>query len=88
MAQLTDDCFAFGSALMPVDAALGLIAERVLPVAEAEEVPLSRADGRVVAADILSPIALPPFANSAVDGYAVRHADLDRQAPTELPLRG
>ncbi|MBV9567028.1 MAG: molybdopterin molybdotransferase MoeA, partial [Hyphomicrobiales bacterium] len=88
MAQLTDDCFAFGGALMPVDAALTLIAERVLPVAGVEEVPLSRADGRVVAADIRSPIALPPFANSAVDGYAVRYADLDPKAPTELPLRG
>src|SRR5580692_9303033 len=88
MAQLTDDCFAFGGALMPVDAALSLIAERIKPVAEREAVPLSRADGRVVAHEILSPIALPPFANSAVDGYAVRHADLDPQAATELPLRG
>ena len=87
MAQLTDDCFAFGGALMPVDAALSLIAERIKPVAEREAVPLSRADGRVVAHEILSPIALPPFANSAVDGYAVRHADLDPQGATELPLR-
>ena len=88
MAQLTDDCFAFGGALMPVDAALSLIAERIKPVAQPEVVPLSRADGRVVAQDILSPIALPPFANSAVDGYAVRHADLDPQGATKLPLRG
>ncbi|MBV9051500.1 MAG: molybdopterin molybdotransferase MoeA [Hyphomicrobiales bacterium] len=88
MAQLTDDCFAFGGALMPVDAALRLIADRIMPVAETQEVRLSHADGRVVAADILSPIALPPFANSAVDGYAVRHVDLDPDAPTQLPLRG
>ena len=88
MAQLSDDCFAFGGTLMAVDAALSLIAERVEPVAEREVAPLLRADGRVVAEDVLSPIALPPFANSAVDGYAVRHLDLDRQGSTELPLRG
>ncbi len=88
MAQLTDDCFAFGGALMPVDAALDLIDERVKPVANSETVPLSRADGRVVAADVVSPIALPPFDNSAVDGYAVRHADLSPQGSTELPLKG
>ncbi|MBW0004009.1 MAG: molybdopterin molybdotransferase MoeA [Hyphomicrobiales bacterium] len=88
MAQLSDDCFAFGGALMPVDAALVLIAERFEPVAEQEVVPLSRADRRVLAEDVLSPMALPPFANSAVDGYAVRHLDLAPQGSTKLPLRG
>ena len=33
MAQLTDDCFAFGGELLPVEAALSLIAERVMPAA-------------------------------------------------------
>ncbi|SED91283.1 molybdopterin molybdotransferase [Rhizobiales bacterium GAS188] len=88
MAQLTDDCFAFGGELMPVDAALALIAERVGPVSGVEEVGLAEADGRIVAADIRAPISLPPFDNSAVDGYAVRHADLAPQGQTELPLRG
>ncbi len=37
------------------------------------------ARGRVIAADIEAPVDLPPFDNSAVDGYAVRHADLERQ---------
>ncbi|MFI4994829.1 MAG: gephyrin-like molybdotransferase Glp [Hyphomicrobiales bacterium] len=88
MAQLTDDCFAFGGELMPVDAALALIAERITPVAGVETVKLAKADGRVVAADIASPLALPPFDNSAVDGYAVRHADLMAEGNTVLPLRG
>jgi molybdopterin molybdotransferase len=88
MAQLTDDCFAFGGELMPVDTALELIAERVSAVAETEEVALTEADGRVVAADIQAPMALPPFDNSAVDGYAVRHADLAAQGETELKLSG
>ena len=56
-----------------------LIGERVAPVAETERVPLRGARGRVVAADVKAPVDLPPFDNSAVDGYAVRHADLARR---------
>lgn len=76
MAQLSDDCFAFGGQLMSLDEAWALIAERVAPVAETETVPLHAADGRVLAADLAAPIPLPPFDNAAVDGYAVRHSDL------------
>src|SRR5262249_43334605 len=42
--------------------------------------------GRVIARDVAAPIDLPPFDNSAVDGYAVRHADLDRRADTRLTV--
>jgi len=76
MAQLTDDCFAFGGPLLAIDDVERLIAERVTPVAETETVTLGGAAGRVLAADMLAPIDLPPFDNSAVDGFAVRHGDL------------
>jgi len=76
MAQLTDDCFAFSGPLLPIVEMERLIAERVTPVAEVEEVPLSQALGRVIAADMVAADDLPPFDNSAVDGFAVRHADL------------
>jgi molybdopterin molybdotransferase len=76
MAQLTDDCFAFSGPLLPIAEAERLIRERVAPVAEIESAGLTAALGRVVARDVIAPIALPPFDNSAVDGYAVRHADL------------
>src|SRR5205085_9730897 len=82
MAQLTDDCFAFSGPLLPVAEAERLIHERVAPVPELETVPLAAARGRVVARDIVAPIDLPPFDNSAVDGYAVRHADLARARET------
>lgn len=72
MAQLSDDCFAFGGALMPLAHALTLIAA-VPPVDGTEMVPLLAADGRVLAADLVAGVDLPPFCNSAVDGYAVRH---------------
>src|SRR5262245_4392458 len=86
MAQLTDDCFAFSGPLLPVDEVERIIRERVTPVAEVETVPLHAASGRVVARDVIAPIDLPPFDNSAVDGYAVRHADLDANAETRLDV--
>src|SRR5947209_19674782 len=86
MAQLTDDCFAFSGPLLPVAEAERLIRERVAPVPEIEIVPLAAARGRVVARDIVAPIDLPPFDNSAVDGYAVRHADLAPEGETRLAI--
>ena len=77
MAQLTDDCFAFNGPLLPVAEAEQLIGARVNPVSGRERVPLREAIGRVVAADIVAPLNLPPFDNSAVDGYAVRSEDID-----------
>ena len=86
MAQLTDDCFAFGGPLLAIDEVERLIAERVTPVAETEIVALKEARGRVLAADVTAPIDLPPFDNSAVDGYAARHADLGTTGETALAI--
>src|SRR2546430_5591956 len=86
MAQLTDDCFAFSGPLLPVDEVERIVGERVMPVAEIETVPLHAASGRVIAREVVAPIDLPPFDNSAVDGYAVRHADLDANAETRLAV--
>ena len=88
MAQLSDDCFAFGGALLPVEEAGRLMAEQVPPVSETETVATAEALGRVVARDVKSPIALPPFDNSAVDGYAVRHADIASAGETRLERGG
>ncbi len=76
MAQLSDDCFAFGGPMMSVDEAVAIIAARVTAVRDVETVDLRHADGRVLAAAISAPLPLPPFTNSAVDGYAVRGGDL------------
>lgn len=86
MAQLSDDSFAFGGALMTIEVAERMIAERLTPVAERERIALSGARGRVLAADLISPIDLPPSDNSAVDGYAVCAGDLQREAETRLPV--
>jgi molybdopterin molybdotransferase len=84
MAQLSDDCFAFSGPLLPIADMERLIVERVTPVAETEQVALAAALGRVVAADVAAACDLPPFDNSAVDGFAVRHADLSADAETRL----
>ena len=88
MAQLSDDCFAFSGPLLRLDDMERLIAERIAPVAETERVPLAAARGRVLAADIVAPVDLPPFDNSAVDGYAVRYADLESDTDTRLAISG
>jgi molybdopterin molybdotransferase len=88
MAQLSDDCFAFGGTLLGVDEALALIAQRVTPVVEPETVPLGEALGRVLAHDLVAAMNVPPHANSAVDGYAIAHADLLPDDETVLPVTG
>ncbi|WP_144184257.1 molybdopterin molybdotransferase MoeA [Elioraea rosea] len=88
MAQLSDDCFAFGGALIRIEEALAILAERLAPIAEAETVGLAAAHGRVLAEDVIAPLDVPGFANSAVDGYAVRHADLSAEGDSVLPVAG
>jgi molybdopterin molybdotransferase len=88
MAQLSNDCFAFGDKPLTIDEALAFVRERVPPVAGVETLPLDKCDGRVLAQDLAARTALPAFFNSAVDGYAVRHADLDPTCDTRLPLAG
>jgi molybdopterin molybdotransferase len=88
MAQLSDDCFAFGGKLLAVEAAAQMIAARVPPLPQTEQVTLRAALGRVLAEDLRAPVALPPFFNAAVDGYAFRHADLAAEGETRLPVAG
>jgi molybdopterin molybdotransferase len=88
MAQLTDDCFAFSGPLLRLDDMERLIGERIKPVTETERVPLHGARARVAAFDVKAPVDLPPFDNSAVDGYAVRHVDLDPDGDTVLTVAG
>ena len=53
-----------------------------------ERVAIKRADGRILAQDLVAPIDLPPFDNSRMDGFALRHADLGTDAPKQLRLVG
>jgi molybdopterin molybdotransferase len=73
---------------MPVAKARELIATFLAPVTAVERVHVRSALGRVLAADIVSPLAVPGQDNSAMDGYAVRFADLKADGETMLKRVG
>ncbi len=89
MAQLSDDCFAMGGPMRSVDEAVALIVAQLSPVEGTQRVALADADGRVLAAELMAGLNLPPFTNSAVDGYAVRGEDLPQgeARPFEIAAR-
>jgi molybdopterin molybdotransferase len=60
--------------LLSLDDALALVLAHVSPLPD-EQVGVDAAAGRVLAADAVAPIDLPPFRSSAMDGYAVRATD-------------
>lgn len=64
------------TSLMSVAEAQARLRERAEPVAAAESVKLVGATGRVLSQDVVSLVDVPPAPNSAMDGYAVRHADI------------
>ncbi|MCZ7596006.1 MAG: molybdopterin molybdotransferase MoeA [Hyphomicrobium sp.] len=73
-------------ALLPVDEALRRVLEGVTPVAP-EDDDLLAAAGRVLAEDVTARLTQPPFDASAMDGYAVRAADV-AAVPAELRVIG
>jgi molybdopterin molybdotransferase len=76
--------------MLEYEAALARILAAI-PAAQPERIPLAQAHRRILAERILSPLDLPPFDNSAMDGYAVRAKDVQGAAPDspkQLRLRG
>ncbi len=73
---------------MPVDRARALIRRFLVPVTATERVHLRAALGRVLAGDITSPIDVPGHDNSAMDGWAIRFADLVAGGETRLARIG
>src|SRR6478735_1329257 len=68
---------------MPVVKARAFIHQFLQPVSGVVRVPIRDALGRVLAEDVLSPVDVPAHRNSAMDGWAVRGADL-KDGETEL----
>ncbi len=71
-----------------VDRARALILSLIEPVGGNQQVFIRQALDRVLAADVISPIDVPAHDNSAMDGYALRFADLAPDAPTPLRIIG
>lgn len=64
------------------------IQQLLAPIQETVHLGIREALGRVLAADITAPINVPPYTNSAMDGYAVRGGDLPTQHATNFALIG
>lgn len=73
---------------LPVEKARELIARHLAPISACERVHVRAALGRVLAEDLLSPINVPAGDNSAMDGYALRFADLAPEGETSLRVVG
>ena len=71
----------FTAGLMPLETALSQMLSRITPLTAVETLPLVQCFGRILATDVVSPIDVPGFDNSAMDGYAVRLADLQSDQP-------
>ena len=88
MAHLTNDCFAGTQNLITSEEALQILMEKVTPIAGLESVILRNGCGRILAENVVSPINVPQYTNSAVDGYAVYFNDLHPKKHTVLPIGG
>ncbi len=72
------NCDSPTAGLLSIAAAIARLQHSAAPVSEVEKVTLVDALGRVCADTLRSAIDIPPWPNSSVDGYAVRHVDLDQ----------
>ncbi|HET9192726.1 MAG TPA: gephyrin-like molybdotransferase Glp [Vicinamibacterales bacterium] len=72
---------------MPLDEARAIIDRTIAPIGRTERVRVLEASGRVLARDVAADVDVPPFSRAAMDGYAVRAADIagaSRQSPITL----
>ncbi len=88
MTELGLSPLAAGDPKLSVAEARSAIAAVLRPVTESERVPLERALGRVLAADVVSPIDVPGHDNSAMDGFAFSGRDIVADGPTTLRVVG
>ena len=71
-------------AMLSVEEARAYLLERARPIEENERIAVDEVLGRIVATDVTAPIDVPGHANSAMDGYAVRAADIPDLGETTL----
>lgn len=77
---------SFTAGLISLEEAQEKMLAQLTPITDSLTVPLTEAAGRITAHAVTSPIDVPPFDNAAMDGYAVRLADINRGIP--LPVAG
>lgn len=88
LSQIAAELPGYDPQAMTASAVQDFLSRLVMPVQESIELPLLQALGRVLAADLISPLSVPPHDNSAMDGYAFAGAQLDKAAALELEVIG
>jgi len=88
MSAKQPSCDEFDPDNLRVEQALERIHDSITPLTETLELPLMQAHNHVLAQDIRSPLNVPPYKNSAMDGYALRAADLPADGDVTLDLIG
>src|SRR5450759_1308380 len=86
--QITSCMDAYDPDALAVDKARAVVRAFLTPVTTNERVAVRSALGRVLGEDIISTLDVPAHDNSAMDGYALRHADLKTAGDTELRVAG
>ncbi len=85
---MSDRFHTGGTAVMTKAEAMAALKEKITPVTGTEQVPLREALGRVLAEDVVSDRDVPPYDNSAMDGYVVFFDDLKVEGETRMPVTG
>lgn len=88
LAQATCGVPAYDPDALPVADACAIIDRMLQPVDAVEHVAIRAALGRVLAHDVRSAIDVPAHDNAAMDGYAVRHIELNADRPTRMRIAG
>lgn len=78
----------FEPELLPVSVAIERMAAQISPITNTLKLPLRQALGRVAAVSVTSPIDVPPYTNSAMDGFAINSDDLPASGEKTLTLLG
>jgi molybdopterin molybdotransferase len=87
IAQIAAELQGYDPQALSADAVLAFLQKLVTPVTQSTDLPLFEALGKVLAADVVSPMDVPPHDNSAMDGYAFDGAQLG-DAPLNLRVLG
>jgi len=88
IAQIAAELQGYDPQALPANAVLDFLQRLVTPVTESTALPLFDALGKVLSADVVSPMDVPPHDNSAMDGYAFDGSQLQADIPLKLKVVG
>ena len=88
MTQLSNDCFKYSKKRISLEKAVSILEKRIKCIKKTQKIKLDQSLGRILSKDIISKLNVPPFDNTAVDGYAFKYSDLNKNKETKLKLSG